>query len=74
MRMDLITAVRECRGALEELLDLHGSTGLDSANPLQRFWRDFAVGSRHVQFTSHVVEDDYGVLLLGLDAAPSGLL
>ncbi|MGW0889561.1 acyl-CoA dehydrogenase family protein [Saccharopolyspora gloriosae] len=74
LRLDLITAVRECRSALEDLLDLHGSSGLDAANPLQRYWRDFAVGSRHVQFTSHVVEDDFGILLLGLDAAPSGLL
>ncbi|MFJ8937576.1 acyl-CoA dehydrogenase family protein [Streptomyces sp. NPDC102365] len=74
LRMDLIAAVRECRGALEDLLDLHGSSGLDSSNPLQRYWRDFAVGSRHVQFTFHVVEDDYGVLLLDIDEAPSGLL
>ncbi|WP_404198492.1 acyl-CoA dehydrogenase family protein [Streptomyces tauricus] len=74
LRMDLIAAVRECRSALEDLLDLHGSTGLDSSNPLQRYWRDFAVGSRHVQFTSHVVEEDYGVLLLGIDEAPSGML
>ncbi|MFD6161463.1 acyl-CoA dehydrogenase family protein [Nocardia sp. NPDC060256] len=74
LRMDLITAVRECRSAFEDLLDLHGSSGLDNANPLQRYWRDFAVGSRHVQFTSHVVEEDYGVLLLGVDDAPSGML
>jgi alkylation response protein AidB-like acyl-CoA dehydrogenase len=74
LRMDLITAVRECRSALEDLLDLHGSGGLHSSNPLQRHWRDFAVGSRHVQFTSHVVEEDYGVLLLGVDDAPSAML
>jgi alkylation response protein AidB-like acyl-CoA dehydrogenase len=74
LRMDLITAVRECRSALEDLLDLHGSSGLHSSNPLQRHWRDFAVGSRHVQFTSHVVEEDYGVLLLGVDDAPSAML
>ncbi|MEV6621756.1 acyl-CoA dehydrogenase family protein [Amycolatopsis sp. NPDC051106] len=74
LRMDLITAVRECRSALDDLLDLHGSSGLFSSNPLQRYWRDFAVGSRHVQFTSHVVEEDYGVLLLGVDDAPSGML
>jgi alkylation response protein AidB-like acyl-CoA dehydrogenase len=74
LRMDLITAVRECRSALEDLLDLHGSSGLHSSNPLQRYWRDFAVGSRHVQFTSHVVEEDYGVLLLGVGDAPSAML
>jgi alkylation response protein AidB-like acyl-CoA dehydrogenase len=74
LRMDLITAIRECRSALEDLLDLHGSGGLHSSNPLQRHWRDFAVGSRHVQFTSHVVEEDYGVLLLGVDDAPSAML
>ncbi|CAM5397233.1 hypothetical protein SFUMM280S_05985 [Streptomyces fumanus] len=74
LRMDLITEMRESRSALEDLLDLHGSTGLDSSNPLQRYWRDFAVGSRHVQFTSHVVEEDYGVLLLGIDEAPSEML
>ncbi|MFI5842505.1 acyl-CoA dehydrogenase family protein [Catenuloplanes sp. NPDC051500] len=67
LRMDLLSATRECRHALDDLLDLHGSSGFSATNPLQRFWRDVSIGSRHVQFASHAVTQDYGTLLLGLD-------
>jgi hypothetical protein len=29
------------------MLDLHGASGFDTGNVLQRFWRDVAVASRH---------------------------
>jgi alkylation response protein AidB-like acyl-CoA dehydrogenase len=72
LRMDLISAVRECRHAFDDLLDLHGVTGFTTTNPLQRLWRDFAVGSRHVQFTSYVVAHEYGRLLLDPGEAVAG--
>lgn len=74
LRMDLLSATRECRRAFDDLLDLHGSSAFTTTNPLQRFWRDFAVGSRHVQFSSYVVAQDYGRLLLGAGDAVSGVL
>jgi alkylation response protein AidB-like acyl-CoA dehydrogenase len=71
LRMDLRSAVRECRRAIDDLLDLHGSSGFQAENPLQRFWRDFSIGSRHVQFASHAVSQEYGALLLGLGQDPA---
>ncbi|WP_225900088.1 flavin reductase [Streptomyces sp. RLB3-17] len=47
LRVELSTAARECREAMELLLDLHGASGFADDNPLQRFWRDVAVGTRH---------------------------
>ncbi|MFC0062793.1 hypothetical protein ACFFQW_03315 [Umezawaea endophytica] len=72
LRMDLLSATRECRHAFDDLLDLHGVTGFTTTNPLQRLWWDFAVGSRHVQFTSYVVAQNYGRLLLGVGEAVPG--
>lgn len=36
LRMEMVTAVQECRTALSKLLDLHGASGFSDANPLQR--------------------------------------
>jgi alkylation response protein AidB-like acyl-CoA dehydrogenase len=46
LRLELATAAQECRQAVEKLLDLHGASGFTQDNPLQRFWRDVAVGTR----------------------------
>ncbi|MGW5580368.1 acyl-CoA dehydrogenase family protein [Micromonospora chokoriensis] len=74
LRMELLSATRDCRWAFDDLMDLHGSSGFKASNPLQRFWRDFAVGSRHVQFTSYVVAEDYGRVLLRVGEAQSNVL
>jgi alkylation response protein AidB-like acyl-CoA dehydrogenase len=55
LRVELSTAVRECREAMELLLDLHGASGFADDNPLQRFWRDVAVGTRHPAPVLHAV-------------------
>ncbi|MDH6622735.1 alkylation response protein AidB-like acyl-CoA dehydrogenase [Streptomyces sp. LBL] len=60
LRVELTTAARECREALELLLDLHGASGFADANPLQRFWRDVAVGTRHPYFTPYILAEDHG--------------
>ncbi|MBI0374909.1 hypothetical protein JBE27_01080 [Streptomyces albiflaviniger] len=60
LRMELTTAARECREAMELLLDLHGSSGFAEDNPLQRFWRDVAVGTRYPYFTPYIVAEDHG--------------
>ncbi|KQC40360.1 hypothetical protein UK82_01435 [Frankia sp. ACN1ag] len=66
LRMDLTTAAQELRGAMEKLLDLHGASGFAQDNPLQRFWRDVAVGTRHPYLMPHIVPEEYGRLLFDL--------
>lgn len=59
LRVEGITAARQCRQAVEGLLDLHGSSSFAASNPLQRMWRDLAVGSRHGALTSYMAAEDY---------------
>jgi len=63
MRMELVTITQQCRQAVDKLLDLHGSSSFALANPLQRFWRDLNVGTRHAQFTSYIAVETHGTLL-----------
>ncbi|TVT51977.1 acyl-CoA dehydrogenase [Amycolatopsis rhizosphaerae] len=67
LRMHLVSAARECRQASEYLLDAHGASGFAADNPLQRFWRDLAVGTRYHGLNSYVTEEDYDRVLLGLE-------
>jgi alkylation response protein AidB-like acyl-CoA dehydrogenase len=71
MRMELVSAASECRQAVEKLMDLHGASGFALDNPLQRLWRDVAVGTRHPALVEYVTAEDYGRILL--DAEPSRL-
>ncbi|GAS95958.1 uncharacterized protein RMCC_2924 [Mycolicibacterium canariasense] len=59
MLVEVISALRQCRQAVELLLDLHGSSGFAVSNPLQRMWRDLAIGSRHGALTPYVAAEDY---------------
>ncbi|MFC5290125.1 acyl-CoA dehydrogenase family protein [Actinokineospora guangxiensis] len=63
LTMDIVTAARQCRTSVDELVDLHGSSGLAAGNPLQRFWRDLQVGTRHAQLNPYLAVEDYGLLL-----------
>lgn len=69
LRVELSTAARECREAMELLLDLHGASGFAADNPLQRFWRDVAVGTRHPFYTPYILAEDYG--RLAFDVSPT---
>ncbi|MDR7277117.1 acyl-CoA dehydrogenase family protein [Catenuloplanes atrovinosus] len=69
LRVELSTAARECREAMELLLDLHGASGFADDNPLQRFWRDVAVGTRHPFFTPYILAEDEG--RLAFDVQPT---
>jgi alkylation response protein AidB-like acyl-CoA dehydrogenase len=62
-RMQLVTALRECRCALDTVLDLRGSSALVGTNPLNRAWRDVAMGSRHVALNPFVTADHLSSLL-----------
>lgn len=60
LRMALADAGRDCRNAVERMLDLHGSSGFATANVLQRFWRDVAVGSRHPHLNPYLAVENLG--------------
>ncbi|HWO58669.1 MAG TPA: acyl-CoA dehydrogenase family protein [Umezawaea sp.] len=63
LRMALADASSDCRAAVERLLDLHGSSGFSTANALQRFWRDVAVGSRHPHLNPYLAVETFGAAL-----------
>lgn len=68
LRVEVISAARDCREAVERLLDLHGSSSFAASNPLQRMWRDLAVGTRHGALTSYLATETYARSLA--DVAP----
>nr|WP_269330485.1 hypothetical protein [Kineosporia babensis] len=57
---EMADAARDCRAALELMLDLHGTSGFASSNPLQRLWRDVAVGSRHPHLNPYLTAERFG--------------
>jgi alkylation response protein AidB-like acyl-CoA dehydrogenase len=63
LRMALADAARDCRAALDRMLDLHGASGFATANALQRFWRDVAVGSRHPHLNGYLAVEAAGTAL-----------
>ena len=71
MQMELVTVARQCRRAVDGLLDLHGSSSFALSNPLQRFWRDVNVGTRHAHFTSYIAVEDHAAELVGAGPAAS---
>jgi hypothetical protein len=54
LRMRLNSVVQRCQDGVDLLLDLNGASSFALDNPLQRFWRDLHVGSRHVQFNPYL--------------------
>ncbi|MFD4640194.1 acyl-CoA dehydrogenase family protein [Lentzea sp. NPDC058436] len=65
LRRALADAGRDCRAAVDLMLDLHGASGFDVSNPLQRFWRDVAVGSRHPHLNPYLAVENLGTALAG---------
>jgi alkylation response protein AidB-like acyl-CoA dehydrogenase len=65
LHMDLADAGRDCRAAVERMLDLHGASGFTTANVLQRYWRDVAVGSRHPHLNPYLAVEGFGTSLVG---------
>jgi alkylation response protein AidB-like acyl-CoA dehydrogenase len=63
LHLNLSEAARDCREALERMLDLHGASGFQRSNPLQRLWRDVAVGSRHPHLNGYLSLEGYGQIL-----------
>lgn len=66
LHLNLTESARDCRAALERMLDLHGASGFQTSHPLQRFWRDVAVGSRHPHLNRYLAMEGYGKTLAGV--------
>ncbi|WP_154697825.1 acyl-CoA dehydrogenase family protein [Lentzea guizhouensis] len=65
LKRALADAGRDCRAAVDLMLDLHGTSGFDTSNVLQRFWRDIAVGSRHPHLNPYLAVENLGTALAG---------
>lgn len=73
LRMHMVTSLERAREAMQRLLDLGGTSGFAQANPLQRYWRDLEIGSRHTALNRPMIFEDYARSLLGT-GAPVSLL
>ena len=58
-------ATKLMRSAADRLMDIAGSSGFATANPLQRFWRDVGVGTRHSFINAHASLELYGRVAAG---------
>lgn len=63
LHLTLTEAGRDCRAAMELMLDLHGASGFRTSNPLQRLWRDVAVAGRHPHLNTYLAMEGYGEVL-----------
>lgn len=63
LHLNLAEAARDCRAAMELMLDLNGASAFKTSNPLQRLWRDVAVGSRHPHLNPYLAMEGYGEVL-----------
>jgi alkylation response protein AidB-like acyl-CoA dehydrogenase len=67
--MRINSVVRRCQDGVNLLLDLNGTAGFALDNPLQRFWRDLHVGSRHLQFNPYLALENHARQLADADTA-----
>jgi len=74
IRMDNGVVMQRCREAMERLLDIGGAAGFRRSNPLQRFWRDLATGSRHAGVSTSLGREIYGRALLGIEEQVTGVV
>ncbi|GIJ46726.1 acyl-CoA dehydrogenase [Virgisporangium aliadipatigenens] len=65
LRADLADAAKDCRAAMELMLDLYGASGFATSSPMQRYWRDVAVASRHPHMRGYLAIENYGGALAG---------
>ncbi|MEU4898292.1 acyl-CoA dehydrogenase family protein [Streptomyces sp. NPDC044780] len=73
LRMHMVSSLERCREAMQRLLDLAGTSGFAQTHPVQRYWRDLEIGSRHTALNRPMIFEDYARSLLGT-GAPVSLL
>ncbi|MER6916112.1 acyl-CoA dehydrogenase family protein [Streptomyces sp. NPDC000594] len=73
LRMHMVSSLERCREAMQRLLDLAGTSGFAQSHPVQRYWRDLEIGSRHTALNRPMIFEDYARSLLGT-GAPVSLL
>jgi alkylation response protein AidB-like acyl-CoA dehydrogenase len=61
-------AMRQLRRAGERLMEVAGPGAFAVNSPLQRYWRDLSVGSRHTALNTILSNELYGRALAGLDS------
>jgi 3-hydroxy-9,10-secoandrosta-1,3,5(10)-triene-9,17-dione monooxygenase len=66
VRADCGHASQAARDAVELLVSISGGSAFKDSNPVQRFWRDIGVASRHSALTTTTNFEIYGRALLGL--------
>jgi alkylation response protein AidB-like acyl-CoA dehydrogenase len=66
IRCHLASALGRAREGVDKLLDVAGASGFALSNPLQRYWRDLNVGSRHNAFNAPIIIEEYSRALLEL--------
>jgi len=64
LQMDLADAGHDCRAAVERMLDVHGASGFNMSNVLQRHWRDLSVASRHPHLNPYLAVESFGATLV----------
>lgn len=67
VRIDTALCAKQCREAVELLVQAHGTSSLADANRLQRLWRDVHVASHHAITEWQVNLEVYGRALLGVE-------
>jgi alkylation response protein AidB-like acyl-CoA dehydrogenase len=67
VRADTGYVVEKITQAIDKLLFAHGSAGFADVSPLQRIWRDAAVGSRHAVVLPPIGYELYGKALLRVE-------
>jgi alkylation response protein AidB-like acyl-CoA dehydrogenase len=67
VRADTGYVVEKITQAIDKLMFAHGSAGFADSSPLQRIWRDAAVGSRHAVCLPPIGYELYGKALLGVE-------
>ena len=61
-------AMRQPRRAGERLMEVAGPGAFAVNSPLQRYWRDLSVGSRHTALSTILSNELYGRALADLDS------
>lgn len=65
LQADCGYAMQLLRRAAERLMDIGGASAFTTRSPLQRAWRDIAIGSRHAALNSMMSLEMYGRKLAG---------